>query len=337
MRTLWLLVAFLLPLSARAGEEDFQRFYNAALRLHESLEYERALEQLELARKQAATSQQMSMVSLAEGVVLTDLNKPTEAMAAFKAGLLLASDAKLPLKVAPRVAAEVEALRVKVKQELAPLLAKQEAERQKAEAEAKALAAARAEAEAKRAEAERQKADAETKAREAQRQEDEKRKADADAKAKEAARLLAEAEARLKELSRLEAERKAALAADAPKQVVILPPDAPTLVEPPLLPAPVPSRAPMVLTFVFLGAGAVAAAVGGFYGVQSQGQVQQARDAAFQDEAQRALQSAGQSATLANVLFGVGGAMGVGALVSGIAWGSQPAPRPPPAAEGSAP
>ena len=77
----------------------------------------------------------MSQVSLAEGVVLADSNRNDEAISAFKAGLLLSPDAKLPIKVAPRVAAEVEALRVKVKKELAPLLAKQEEERKKAEAE----------------------------------------------------------------------------------------------------------------------------------------------------------------------------------------------------------
>jgi hypothetical protein len=43
MRATCVLVTFI-SLSAIAEESDFQRYYNAALRLHESLEYERALE-----------------------------------------------------------------------------------------------------------------------------------------------------------------------------------------------------------------------------------------------------------------------------------------------------
>ena len=313
MRNLCLVLALLVPLAAAATDEDFQRFYNAALRLHEGLEYERALEQLALARKQATTGDQMSQVSLAEGVVLADSNRNEDAQAAFKAGLLLSPDAKLPIKVSPRVAGEVEAIRVKVKKELAPLLAKQEADR-KAEAEAKALAAQRVEAEAKKAEAE-------AKAREAQKLELDKRSAEADAKSKEAVKLLAEAEAKLKEIARLEEERKKAL--DAPTKVVITPGETPNIVQPPLLPSTPPSKAPMVMTFVFLVAGAAAAGVGGYFGAQTQTQVQAAKDAPFQDDANKALRSADGSALTANVLFGSAGAMGIGALISAIAWGTQ--------------
>jgi hypothetical protein len=326
-----LLVALSLP--AVAADEDFQRFYNAALRLHEGLEYERALEQLALARRQATTGDQMSLVNLAEGVVLADLNRQGDAMVAFKEGLLLAPDAKLPLRVSPKVSAEVEALRERVKKELAPLLAKQEADRKRAEAEAKALEQARLEAEQKKAEAE-------ASAREAQRLDDEKRKAEADAKAKEAARLLAEADAKLKEIARLEEERKRSLlVSDKPQKVLILP-NPPEEAPPPLVVtrAP-PSKAPMVMTVVFLVAGAAAAGVGGFFGSQSQLQVQAARDAAYQDDAKRALDQASERALAANVLFGAAGGMGLGALISGIVWGSSSAPEPlppsAPAAEGA--
>lgn len=318
MGKLSLVLALLVPLAASATDEDYTRFYNAALRLHEGLEYERALEQLALARKQASTSEQMCQVSLVEGAVLADLNRNEEAQAAFKNGLLLFPDAKLPIKVSPRVAGEVEVLRVKVKKELAPLLAKQEAERLKAEAEAKALAQARLDAEAKKAEAE-------AKAREAQKLDDDKRKAEGEAKSKEAAKLLAEAEAKLKEISRLEEERKKALLAkDTPTKVVILPEEPPpVIIQPPIVPAVERSKAPMVMTFVFLGLGAAAAGVGGYFGAQSQTQVQAAKDAPFQDDANRALQSADGSALTANILFGSAGAMGLGALISGIAWGTQ--------------
>lgn len=264
----------------------------------------------------------MSQVSLAEGVVLADLNRNDEAMAAFKNGLLLSPDAKLPIKVSPRIAGDVEALRVKVKKELAPLIARQEEERRRIEEDKKkqeALAAARVEAEAKKAEAE-------AKAREAQRLDDDKRKAEAEVKSKEAAKMLAEAEAKLKEISRLEEERRKALAAakDAPTNVVIVPDEGtPVVIAPPLLPSVPPSKAPMVMTFVFLGLGAAAAGVGGYFGAQTNMHVQAAKDATFQDEANRSLQSAQNAALPANVLFGTAGAMGLGALISGIAWGTQ--------------
>lgn len=326
-----LLVAVSLP--AAAADEDFQRFYNAALRLHESLEYERALEQLALARRQASTGDQMSLVSLAEGVVLADLNQLGDAMAAFKAGLLLAPEAKLPLRVSPKVGAEVEALRERVKKELAPLLAKQEAERKRIEAEAKALEQARLDAEQKKAEAE-------ASAREAQRLDDEKRQAEADAKAREAARLLAEADAKLREIARLEEERKKALlVSDKPQKVLILP-SPPQDTPPPLVVtrAP-PSKAPVVMTVAFLVAGAAAAGVGAYFGSQSQLQVEAARGAAYQDDAKRALERAGEQALVANVLFGTAGGLGLGALISGIIWGSSSVPEPvspsAPAGEGA--
>ncbi len=319
-----LMVAIAAP--AVAADEDFLRFYNAALRLHEGLEYERAVEQLALARRQATTGDQMSLVNLAEGVVLADLNRMDEALAAFKAGLLLAPDARLPLRVAPKVAAEVEALREKVKRELAPLLAKQEADRKKAEAEQKALEQARLAAE-------QQKAQAEASAREAQRLEDDKRKAEAEAKAKEAATLLAEAEAKLKEIARLEEERKKSLlVSDKPVKQVVLLPQPPAEAPPPIVVtgAP-PSRAPMVMTLVFLAAGAAAAGVGGYFGSQSQQHVQAARDAVFQDDARRSLERAGGDATVANVLFGTAGGMAAGALISAIVWGTSSVPLPLPA------
>ncbi|MBL8914822.1 MAG: hypothetical protein JNM17_29220 [Archangium sp.] len=316
MRSLLVVLALTVPLSARATDEDFQRFYNAALRLHESLEYEQALEQLALARKQAETGDQMSLVNLAQGVVLADLNKNDEAAAAFKAGLLLSPDAKLPLKVSPRVAGDVEVIRAKVKKELAPLIAKQEAERLKREQEAKELAKAKAEAEAKKAEAE-------ARAREAMKLENDKMKAEADAKAKEAAKLLAEAEAKLKEIARLEEERRQQqLVSDKPSKVVILPED-PPVISVPLVPANPPSKAPMIFTIAFLVLGAASVGVASYFGVTSQGQVQSAKDAPFQNDASVLLRQADSSATAANVLFGTAGAMGLGALISGIVWGAQ--------------
>ena len=63
--------------------------------------------------------------------------------------------------------------------------------------------------------------------------------------------------------------------------------------------------------------------VGGYFGAQANEHVQAAKDSPFQDEANRELQTAENNAVPANILFGSAGAMGLGALISGIAWGTQ--------------
>ncbi|MCC6333420.1 MAG: hypothetical protein IT380_05470 [Myxococcales bacterium] len=309
-------LALLISTPGLAQESDFQKYYNAALRLHESTEYERALETLGNARKAAVTLEESAKVNLCEGVVLADLNRFDEARAAFKAGLLLTPDAPLPLKVAPKVQAEVDVMRARVKKELAPLLAKQEAERKQAEAE--------------RLEAEAKKRQAEDKAREAQRLELDNNKLEAEARAAEATRLLAEAEAKLRELERLEAERRqaAVLAFDRPvADPGLTPPDRQSPVVTAL--AGPPSKVPMALTIAFTGAALAAGGVGVYFGTQAQAKADQAKDAVYQDDAQRLLQQGSTDATTANILFGTAGGLALGAIISGIAWASgmsSPAP-----------
>ncbi|MEW5738065.1 MAG: hypothetical protein AB1938_04010 [Myxococcota bacterium] len=309
-------LVLLLSAGAAAEESDFQKYYNAALRLHESTEYERALETLQSARKAAVTLEEQAKVNLCEGVVLADLNRFDDARAAFKAGLLLTPDAPLPLKVAPKVQAEVDAMRARVKRELAPLLAKQEAERKQAETE--------------RLEAENKKKVAEAKAQEAQRLELEHKTLEAEARAAESARLLAEAEAKLKELARLEAERRqaAVLAFDRPvADSNLTPPDR----QSPLVSvssAP-PSKVPMALTLIFTGAALAAGGVGMYFGLQAQSKSDEAKSAIYQDDAQRLLEQAGSNATTANILYGTAGALALGAIISGIAWAAGMSPPPP--------
>jgi tetratricopeptide (TPR) repeat protein len=310
-------LVLLLSVSAAAEETDFQKYYNAALRLHESLEYERALDTLGNARKVAVSLDEQAKVNLAEGVVLADLNRFDEARSAFKAGLLLTPDAPLPMKVAPKVNAEVEALRARVKKELAPLLAKQDAERKQAETE--------------RLEAENKKRIAESKAQEAQRLELEHKSAEAEARAAESARLLAEAEAKLKELERLEAERRQAVVLAFDRPVAdngLTPPDQSGLPGVGVTRG-APSRAPMVLTIAFAVASLATAGVGIYFGTQADAKSQQARDAVYQDDAQKLLDQASSNATTANVLYGTAGGLALGAVISGIIWGAGVSPPPP--------
>ncbi|QRN96915.1 hypothetical protein JRI60_49465 [Archangium violaceum] len=104
--------------SGTRSEKDFNRYIVAAVRLYESLEYERALAQLGRARRLVDTVKQDVLVSLYEGAIQADLGRMNEALASFKTALLLDPDAKLPLRVSPKVESEFEALRERVRKEL---------------------------------------------------------------------------------------------------------------------------------------------------------------------------------------------------------------------------
>jgi tetratricopeptide (TPR) repeat protein len=141
--SLWAVLAALLvlgtvPAAAQATGDEVQRYLNAAARLYENLDYERALEQLARAKRYGRGVDDDVLIALYEGVILADLGRKEDALSAFRTGLLLRPDAKLPVKVSPKVAKDFELVRGEVQRELAPLLAKQEAERKRREAEAEA-------------------------------------------------------------------------------------------------------------------------------------------------------------------------------------------------------
>jgi hypothetical protein len=115
-----LIIVGTLPRPAYA-QEKFQRHLNAAIRLYEGLEYERALTQLKLAADVPHNSDQEVELSLYEGIIQTDLGHQDEGTAAFKSALLVQPDAKLPVKVAPKVARLFESVRIQVQRELAAM------------------------------------------------------------------------------------------------------------------------------------------------------------------------------------------------------------------------
>jgi hypothetical protein len=122
-----LLTVGALPLSAHA-QSKFDRHLTAAARLYQSLEYERALTQIELARKQPHSSEQEVELSLYEGIILAESGKQEASTAAFKSALLVQPDAALPVKVAPKVKSLFESVREQVQRELAALAPKPEKE-----------------------------------------------------------------------------------------------------------------------------------------------------------------------------------------------------------------
>jgi hypothetical protein len=84
---------------------------------YEELDYERALEHLQNARRLARTPEQEVTVSLHEGIVLGDMGQQEQSRAAFKKALFLSPEAKLPLKVSPKLADDFELARAEVRAE----------------------------------------------------------------------------------------------------------------------------------------------------------------------------------------------------------------------------
>lgn len=112
---LWAVV----PLRAVGAEGEFQRHIAEAVRLYEELDYELALEQLEHASKVPHGIDEKVALGLYKGIISADLGRWDAARAEFRFALALKPDAKLPLRVAPKVTAEFESQRTKVRAELA--------------------------------------------------------------------------------------------------------------------------------------------------------------------------------------------------------------------------
>lgn len=313
--------ALTVPLSAHAQSDDAQRYLTAAARLYENLEYERALEQLKRARTLSRGVDDDVAIALYEGIILADMGKKEDSTAAFKEGLFLKPDAQLPVKVSPKVTADFEAVRREVKKELAPILAKQEAERKKKEEEER-----RQKEEAAKKQADEQKRLNDQLAA----QDAEKRRIAEEAKRNAEARAKLEQEKKLAEQRRRE-EAQRTTPEDTPKdRVLVVQQDHE---EKPYLPGTetkVEHHTP-VATWVLGGVALAAGGAGGYFGMQSRNQVDGARGAQFQDDTDRQLKQASDNALYANVAFAAAGAAAIGALVTFLVGGSDAVASPPPA------
>lgn len=144
-RTLGMLLALASSLAA-AQSQGICRYLDSAATFYEDLDYEHALAQLDRAKAQTTGPEDDAAIALYEGVVLSDMGKEEQALAAFKASLMEVPDAKLPLEVSPKVEALFQRARTAVRKALGPRgLKDKEAERKAAEE--------RRQAEAKQAEA----------------------------------------------------------------------------------------------------------------------------------------------------------------------------------------
>ncbi|WP_224240558.1 hypothetical protein [Hyalangium gracile] len=113
----WLCVGGM-PRSAFA-EGAFERSLQTAVRLYESLEFEKALEELQKARRRARGTEQEVSIYLHEGIFLGDMGEREQSRAAFRKGLLLKPEAILPLLTSPKLERDFEEIRGEVIAELA--------------------------------------------------------------------------------------------------------------------------------------------------------------------------------------------------------------------------
>lgn len=100
-------------------EDGFQARLQKAASLYEDLEYEQSLDALSRARAAAKTDDERLQVALYEGIVLADLGQRPRSLVAFREALTLKPEARLPVKVSPKVARDFETVRTEVKTERA--------------------------------------------------------------------------------------------------------------------------------------------------------------------------------------------------------------------------
>ena len=315
------LVLALAPLRARAADDDYQKYFNAMVRLYESLEYERALEQLDKARKYSRGADDDVTLALYEGTIRSDLGQADQARAAFKTALLLRPDVNIPVKVSPKVRRDFEELRKSVKRGLEPLLKAQreEEERKKKEEDARKAEDERKAQEARRLEEQRRAEDARRES-EVRKLEDERRRRDDDRRRDDERR---------RDDDRRREEQQRRTASDTPTRTELIPPTPPPVVTAPAVPG---KKKFPVASVIFLGLGAAAGGVGTWFGVESNRLVGLAKTDQYQDDTAAHLQQAQVNATGANVTFIVAGAAAVAAVVSLIVWGVTPGePEPAPA------
>ncbi|PTL84551.1 hypothetical protein DAT35_05590 [Vitiosangium sp. GDMCC 1.1324] len=124
-----LILVLVIPFAARAaGEGEIRNYIFSISRLYESLDYELALNRIQLARQLPRGTDEEVTLSLYEGIILCEMGKQEPGATAFRAALFLRPDAKLPVLVAPKVKALFDSVRKHVKSEMDSLGAPREKE-----------------------------------------------------------------------------------------------------------------------------------------------------------------------------------------------------------------
>ncbi|EPX57939.1 TPR domain protein [Cystobacter fuscus DSM 2262] len=117
-RTVALVLVLALPLPTLAARESIRNHLLVIQQLLGTTQYERALDQLQVARQERHGTDEDVTLSLYEGILLYELRRKDEAKAAFRRGFLLRPKAELPVPVSPKIQADVDAVRQQVEAEL---------------------------------------------------------------------------------------------------------------------------------------------------------------------------------------------------------------------------
>jgi tetratricopeptide (TPR) repeat protein len=99
---------------AQTATDDVARYLDAAQAFYEKLDYERALDQAKRAEQFSHTPDDDVKIALIEGIMLASLARDEDADAAFRKGLALKPDAKLPYEVSPKIQQKFESVRTEV-------------------------------------------------------------------------------------------------------------------------------------------------------------------------------------------------------------------------------
>ncbi|HEX4621632.1 MAG TPA: tetratricopeptide repeat protein [Myxococcaceae bacterium] len=113
------LLAVLASASAWGAQSPVRRYLRSAATFYDKLDFDRALEQARKAESHSSGPEDDVEIALVEGILLANIGKEDDADAAFRRGLSLQPDAKLPYKsVSPKISELFEKVRGEVKKAL---------------------------------------------------------------------------------------------------------------------------------------------------------------------------------------------------------------------------
>ncbi|MDC0709176.1 hypothetical protein POL68_11940 [Stigmatella sp. ncwal1] len=107
-----------LPLQALAAKDNIRSHLLLIQQLLVNTDYERALDQVQVARQERHGTDEDVTLSLYEGILLYELRRKDEGKAAFRRAFLLRPQAELPVPVSPKIQEDVNALRQQAVAEL---------------------------------------------------------------------------------------------------------------------------------------------------------------------------------------------------------------------------
>ncbi|HEY3451356.1 MAG TPA: hypothetical protein VGK67_33670 [Myxococcales bacterium] len=110
--------------AAPAAKSDFRRYFDSAVQLYRTMDLERSLEQLRLAKQQRHGADEDVVASMYEGILRFELGDEPGSASAFRAALFLDPAAAMPVQVSPRIALMLERERTRLRQK-APVTAPQ--------------------------------------------------------------------------------------------------------------------------------------------------------------------------------------------------------------------